>query len=76
MRIVNVLPSDKEMSWVKVYGRWGRVNRVACRTWVCVIGEDLREKETGDGRRRVRVVDAIVEGLEVCEMGLKCQLYQ
>lgn len=35
MRAVYVDPSERVISCVKVYGRWGRFNRVACRTcWV------------------------------------------
>lgn len=34
VRRVKELPSDSVMSWVKVYGRFGRLRSVACRTWV------------------------------------------
>jgi hypothetical protein len=38
VRSVKELPSERVMSWVKVYGRFGRRSSVACRTWfVCRI---------------------------------------
>jgi hypothetical protein len=33
VRSVKELPSERVMSWVKVYGRFGRRRSVACRTW-------------------------------------------
>lgn len=70
MRIVNALPSESVTSWVKVYGRFGRRSRRACRHWeqtYVVDGFDDGRDGRWEGRNTGLSVEAdivLVDGVQ------------